>query len=196
MVRQFLRDLVDCGDPEKIKHREHMLWDRGMPGIPQENTPPGAKQECIKACYVMRILRSIEGEIIHMTHPDFSQVQNIGLHDIVSPESMNRIEKNGQIIYRGQVFQKKVDTGYCPLCMYSSQNHQTLNNHVLPSFPLRQCCAEWQTVGTSAIVPRTCGSMWRATVWLPLSPLPKPSTAKRSNMGPYPYCIFLLVLVC
>ena len=30
MVRQFLRDLVDCGDPEKIKHGEHMLQDQGI----------------------------------------------------------------------------------------------------------------------------------------------------------------------
>ena len=139
-MRQFLRDLVDCGDPEKIKHGEHMLQGRGMPGIPQENTPPGAKREHIKARYVMRILRSIEGECIDTTHPDFGRVQNIGLHDIVSPESMNRIEKNGQVIYRGQVFQKKVDTGYCPLCTYSSQNHQTLNNHVRLHFHMTMLC--------------------------------------------------------
>ena len=70
-----------------------------MPGIPQENTPPGAKRECIKARYVMCILKSIEGELINTTHTDFGQVQIIGLHDIVSPESMNRIEKNRQVIY-------------------------------------------------------------------------------------------------
>ena len=130
MVKQFLWDLKDCGDPEKIRHGEHILWDRGMPGIPQENTPTGAKQECIKASYVMCVLRSIDGEVIDMTHPNFGRVQNIGLHDTVSPESMNCIEKNGQVIYGGQVFQKKVDARYCLLCTYSSQNHQTLNNHV------------------------------------------------------------------
>ena len=133
-MRQYLWDFVDCGDPEKIKHGEHMLQDQGMPRIPQENTPPGAKRERIKAHYVMRILRSIEGEIIDTTHPDFGWIQNIGLHDIISLESMNRIEKNGQVIYGGQVFQKKVDAGYCPLCTYSSQNHQTLNNDVCLHF--------------------------------------------------------------
>ena len=40
-VRQFLQDLKACGDPEKIKHGEHMLWDRGLPRIPQDNTPNG-----------------------------------------------------------------------------------------------------------------------------------------------------------
>ena len=88
----------------------------------------------------MHILRSIEGEVIDTTHPDFGWVQNIGLHDIVSPESMNHIEKNGQVIYRGQVFQKKVDTGYCPLCMYSSQNHHMLNNHVRLHFCITMFC--------------------------------------------------------
>ena len=103
---------------------------KGLPRIPHENKPLGAKQEHIKAHYVMHILRSIEGELIDTTHPNFGLVQYIGLHDIVSPESMNCIKQNGQVIYGGQVFQKKVDARYCPLCTYSSQNHQMLNNHV------------------------------------------------------------------
>ena len=88
----------------------------------------------------MCILRSIEGELIDMTHPNFGWVQNIGLHDIVSPESMNRIKKNGQIIYGGQVFQKEVDAGYCPLSSYSSQNYQMLNNHVHLHFHITMLC--------------------------------------------------------
>ena len=117
-----------------------MLWDHGLPGIPQDNAPTGTKWEHIKAHYVMHILRSIEGEVIDTRHPDFSRVQNIGLHDIVSPESMNRVEKNRQVIYGGQVFQKKVDARYCPLCMYSSQNHQMLNNHVWLHFRMMMFC--------------------------------------------------------
>ena len=53
-VKQFLQDLQGCGDPEKIQHGDKILWDRGMPGIPQDNTPPGTKRECIKARYVMK----------------------------------------------------------------------------------------------------------------------------------------------
>ena len=107
--------------------------------IPQENTP-SAKWEHIKTHYVMHVLRSIGGELINMIHPDFGWVQNIGLHDIVSPESKNCIEKNWQVIYVGQVFQKKVDAGYCLLCMYSSQNHQTLNNHTRLHFHTTMFC--------------------------------------------------------
>ena len=101
-----------------------------MPEIPLDNTPLGTKWEHIKAHYVMKVLQSIEGEIIDTTHPNFGREQNIGLHYIVSQESMNCIEINGQIVFGGKVFQGKVDAGYCPLCPYSSQSHWTLNNHV------------------------------------------------------------------
>ena len=129
-IKQFVQDLAGCGDPDKIECGKKMLRDRGMPGIPEENILPGTKQECIKARYVMRVLRSIEGEIIDSTHPDFGREQNIGLHDIVSQKSMKQIEKNGQLMFGGKMFQGQVDARYCPLCLYSSQNHQTLNNHV------------------------------------------------------------------
>ena len=111
-----------------------------MPGIPQDNTPLGAIWECIKACCGMHVQRSIEGEIIDVTHPGFGWVQNIGLRDVVSPESMNHIRKNGQIIYGGWVFQKKVDAGYCLLCMYSSQNHQMLNSDIRLHFRTMMLC--------------------------------------------------------
>ena len=139
-VKQFLRDLQGCGDQKKIQHGDHMLWDRGMPGIPQENIQPGTKWDCIKTHYVMKVLRSIEGELIDTTHPDFGQEQNIGFHDIVSQESMNHIEKNGQIMFGSKVMQGKVDHGYCPLCLYSSQNHQMLNNHVQLHFHISMVC--------------------------------------------------------
>ena len=45
MVKQFLQDLQGCGDPEKIQRGDKMLRGRGMPRIPQDNTPPGTKWE-------------------------------------------------------------------------------------------------------------------------------------------------------
>ena len=78
----------------------------------------------------MHILRSIEGEVIDTTHPDFGRVQNIGLHDIVSPESMNHVEKNKQVIYGGQVFQKKVDasTVHCAHTPHKTTKHLTITS--------------------------------------------------------------------
>ena len=139
-VKQFLQDLEGCGDPEKIKLGDKMLRDRGMPGIPQENTPKGEKRECIKAHYVMKVLRSIKEEIIDATHPDFGQEQNIRLHDTVSQGSMNSIEKSSQITIGGKSLQGRVDYGYCLLCPYASQNHQMLNNHIRLHFHVSMAC--------------------------------------------------------
>ena len=193
-MKQFLQDLKDCGDPEKIRHREHMLRDRGLPTIPEENTPTGAKQECIKAHYVMHVLRSIEGEVIDMTHPDFGRVQNIGLHDIVSPESMNCIKKNRS--YMGVRYSRRKWTPGTVRCAHTPLKTTRRSTITSGFISARQCSAEWQIVGTSVRAPRICGSMRWATIWLLPSPLLKPSAAKRSNTGPYPYCIFLPVLVC
>ena len=140
MVKQFIWDLGACGDLDKIRQGNKILWDRGMPGIPQENTPKGEKWECIKACYVMRVVQSIEGEIIDANHPNHSWEQNIWLHDIVSPVSMNQIEKNGQTTVSGKTLQGKADYRYCPLCLYASQNHQMLNNHVWLHFCISMVC--------------------------------------------------------
>ena len=71
-IWQFIRELAGCGDVEKRHQADKTLLDRGMPGIPQENTMKGRKRELIKARYMMIVLWSIEGEIIDAKHPDYS----------------------------------------------------------------------------------------------------------------------------
>ena len=158
-----------------------MLWDRGMPGIPQENTPKGERREHIKAHYVMKVLRSIKGEMIDATHPDFGREQNIGLHDIVSQGSMNRIEKNGQIMVGGKTLQGRVDYGYCPLCPYASQNHLMLNNHIWLHFHVSMVCR----MADCWYVSHNADDMWKHAAGLPLNP--SPSMSRRSDTGQYPY---------
>ena len=118
-MKQFMQDLYGCVDEKKIERREKMLRDRRKPGIPEDVSVQDGKREHIKARYMMRVLRSIEGEILDLTRPDCGREQNIGLHDIVSLESMNWIKKNGQLVYGGKTFSRQVDAGYCPLCPYS-----------------------------------------------------------------------------
>ena len=96
-VRQFFKELKECGDLEKIRQGKRTLQDKGMPGIPQDYTPKGGKWEIIKACYVMKVLLSAEGEEIDARHPDYSRDQNIRLHNIVSPASMRKVKRNGQV---------------------------------------------------------------------------------------------------
>ena len=57
---------------DKRCQADKTLRDKGMPGIPQENTPKGEKRELIKACYVIKLLQSVKGEIIDAKHPDYS----------------------------------------------------------------------------------------------------------------------------
>ena len=125
-VRQFIKELEGCPDAEKRHQADKTLRDKGMLRIPQDNTPKGEKRELIKARYVMKVLQSIKGEIIDAKHPDYSQDQNIGLYNIVSPASMKKVERSGQMMVRGKSIKGSVDYGYCPLCLYASQNHWTL----------------------------------------------------------------------
>ena len=138
-VRQFIKELEGCPDADKRLLADKTLREKGIPGIPQENTK-GGKWELIKACYMMKVLRSIEGETIDTKHPHYSRDQNIGLYDIVSPASMRKVERSGQITVWGKSIKGSVDYGYCPLCPYASQNHRTLNNHVRLHFRLSMAC--------------------------------------------------------
>ena len=71
-VWQFIKELQECcPDAEKRLLADKTLREKGMPGIPQESTLKGRKQELIKACYVMKVLQSIEGETIDAKHPDY-----------------------------------------------------------------------------------------------------------------------------
>ena len=128
-----------------------------MPGIPQENTPKGEKRELIKGRYMMKVLWSIEGEIIDTKHPDYGRDQNIRLYDIVSPASMKKVEKSGQITVRGKAISGRVDYRYCPLCPYASQNHRTLNNHVRLHFHVTMACG----MPNCWYVSHSAKSMWK-----------------------------------
>ena len=130
MVQKFVKELQGCPDEEKRLQADKTLQDKSMPGVPQDINQKEGKREPLKACYIMKVLQSIEGEIIDAKHPDYGRDQNIGLYNIVSPASMRKVERSGQIMVRGKSVKGSVNYGYCPLCPYASQNHRTLNNHV------------------------------------------------------------------
>ena len=155
-IWQFVEELKGCADPEKRLQADKVLWDRGMPGVPQENIK-GGKWEMIKACYIIYVLRSVEGEMIDCKHADYSWDQNIGLYDIVSPASMRKVERSGQTMVRGKSIKGSVDYGYCPLCPYASQNHQTLNNHVWLHFQLTMACG----MPDCWYITHSAESMWK-----------------------------------
>ena len=146
-----------CLDLEKRKVADNTLRNKGMPVIPQESTLEAGKWELIKAHYVIKVLRSMEGETIDAKHPDYGQDQNIGLYDIVSPASMRKVERSGQMTVWGKVVKGNVDYGYCPLCLYASQNHWTLNNHVWMHFCISIGCG----MSDCWYVTHSAENMWK-----------------------------------
>ena len=140
MVRKFVKELEGCPDEEKRCQADKTLRDKSMPGVPQEINQKEGKQELLKARYIMKVLRSIEGETIDAKHLDYSRDQNIGLYDIVSPASMRKVERSGQIMVWGKSIKGSVNYRYCPLCPYASQNQRTLNNHVRLHFRTTMAC--------------------------------------------------------
>ena len=156
-IHQFVKELEGCPDPEKRKVVDNTLQNKGMPGIPQENTMEVGEPELIKAHYVMKVLRSVEGEVIDAKHPNYGQDQNIGLYDILSLASMRKVEWSGQTMVRGKVIKGNVDYRYCPLCPYASQNHQTLNDHIRMHFRVTMACG----MPDCWYVTHSADSMWK-----------------------------------
>ena len=156
-VRQFIKELEGCPDTEKRCQADKTLQDKGIPGIPQDNTLKGEKWELIKARYMMKVLQSIEGEIIDAKHPDYGRDQNIGLYDIMSPALMKKVERSGQMMVQGKSIKGSVDYGYCPLCPYASQNHWTLNNHVRLHFRVTMACG----MPNCFYMTHSAKSMWK-----------------------------------
>ena len=90
-----------------VEQGEMVLRDRGMLGIPQESRKSGP----IKARYVIRILRSAEGRIIDAHDSYYRRDWNIGLYDIVSTASTKKVEKHGQMLWKGRSVSGKVSQG-------------------------------------------------------------------------------------
>ena len=65
-ARQFFQERQACKDREMVEQGEAVLWNRCMLGIPQESGKSGP----IKARYVIRVLRSAEGQIIDARDSD------------------------------------------------------------------------------------------------------------------------------
>ena len=165
-ARQFFQELQACKNQEMVEQGEAVLWDRGMLGIPQESGKSGP----IKAWYVICILRSVEGHIIDARDSDYGRDWNIGLYNIVSAASTKKVEKHGQMLWKGHSVSGKVSYGYCPFCSYASTNHG-----LLTTTSGCTCTSPWpagcQIAGSSHTALRACGSTLLPTSFTPQSPL-------------------------
>ena len=136
-----------------VEQGEAVLRDRGMLGIPQESGKSGP----IKARYVICVLRSVEGVIIDASDSDYGHDWNIGLYDIMSAASTKKVEKHGQMLWKGRSVSGKVSYGYCPFCSYASANHRTLNNHIRMHLHLSLACG----MPDCWFITHSTESMWK-----------------------------------
>ena len=132
-ARQYFQELQTCKDREMVEQGEAVLRDRGMLGIPQESGKSGP----IKAQYIIRILRSAEGVIIDARDSDYGRDWNIGLYDIMSAASTKKVEKHGQMLWKGRCVSGKSKLWVLPilfLCLHQSPDSQ--QSHPDASAPL------------------------------------------------------------
>ena len=154
-ARQYFQELQSCKNRETVEQGEAVLRDRGMLGIPQESSKSGP----IKARYVILVLRSVEGNIIDARDSDYGCDWNIGLYDIVSAASTKKVEKHGQMLWKGRSVLGKVQYRYCPFCSYASTNHRTLNNHIRMHLCLSLACG----MPDCWLITHSAESMWKHT---------------------------------
>ena len=152
-AHQYFQELQTCKDREMVEQGEAVLRDRGMLGIPQESRKSGP----IKARYVICVLRSAEGVIIDARDSDYGHDWIIGLLDIVSTASNKKVEKHGQMLWKGRSVSGKVSYGYCPFCSYASTNHRTLNNHIRMHLHLSLACG----MPDCWFITHSAESMWK-----------------------------------
>ena len=122
-ARQYFQELQTCKDREMVEQGEMVLRDRGMLGIPQESGKSGP----IKARYMIRVLRSAEGVIIDARDSDYGRDWNIGLYDIVSAASTKKVERHGQIVWKGHLVSGKVSLRVLPVlfvCLHQSPDSE------------------------------------------------------------------------
>ena len=135
-THQYFKELKASNDPEMIELGDNVQWEKGMLGIPHESLKAGP----VNTRYVIYVLHSIKGHIVNTCDSDYGRDWNIKLYDIVSLASTRKVERTGQLIYKGQVVQGKVYYGYCLFCTYASTNHGTLNNHIRTYLRLTLAC--------------------------------------------------------
>ena len=75
----------------------------------------------------------------------------------MSAASTKKVEKSGQMLWRGRSVSGKVSYGYCPFCSYASTNHRTLNNHIRMHLRLSLACG----MPDCWFITHSAESMWK-----------------------------------
>ena len=101
--------------------------------------------------------RSIEGQIIDAHDSDYGCDWNIGLYDIMSATSTKKVDKHGQMLWKGHSVSSKISYRYCPFCFYASTNHWMLNHDILIHLHLSLACG----MPDCWFITHSAESMWK-----------------------------------
>ena len=92
------------------------------------------------ARYLIRVLKSSDGEILDASHLQYGAEQNLGLHGLVSAVATARVTRSKKKIFHDGWGNGHIEHGFCPLCSYSSGGHRALSNHIRTHFRLAMFC--------------------------------------------------------
>ena len=92
------------------------------------------------AQYLIRVLKSSDGEILDASHLQYGAEQNLGLHGLVSAVATARVTRSKKKIFHDGWGDGHIEHGFCPLCSYSSGGHRALSNHIWTHFRLAMYC--------------------------------------------------------
>ena len=92
------------------------------------------------ARYLIRVLKSSDGEILDASHLQYGAKQNLGLHGLVSAVATARVTRSKKKIFHNGWGDGHIEHRFCPLCSYSSGGHRALSNHIRTHFWLAMFC--------------------------------------------------------
>ena len=92
------------------------------------------------ARYLIRVLKSSDGDILDASHLEFGSKQNLGLHGLVSAIATASVTRNKKRMFHDGWGDCHIEHGFCPLCSYSSGGHQALSNHIRAHLRLAMFC--------------------------------------------------------
>ena len=116
-----------------------------------------ANAPVIEPKYFIWVIQKKTGEIIDWQDGKHGEDQNIGLHDLVSQQSMRWVNIKQNVTVNGHTYLTEVDIGFCLFCNYHCSCHKTLNNHVRLHLRLPMFCGVgdcfYLTFNCKAMVP-------------------------------------------
>ena len=119
---------------QEVYNSAQMTLSKKLAGI------KGRTSDNTLARYLIRVLKSTDGEILDTSHLQYGAEQNLGLHGLVSPVATARVTWSKKKIFHDSWGDGHIEHGFCPLCTYSSGRHRALSNHIRTHFRLAMYC--------------------------------------------------------